>query len=66
MDNLNPWIKASASQGISNCMEFRATPTGNVEQRDSKHPNGPVHTYTRAELAAFIDGAKRGEFDHLT
>jgi hypothetical protein len=32
--------------------------------RDSKDPD-TVLRYTRPELAAFLDGAKRGEFDHL-
>jgi len=62
---MQEWIKASASQGQSNCVELRQTPDG-VDLRDSKTPDGPVHHYSRAELAAFVDGAKRGEFDHLT
>jgi hypothetical protein len=36
-----------------------------VAVRDSKHPNGPVLTYTAAEWYAFLDGAKKGEFDDL-
>jgi hypothetical protein len=31
--------------------------------RDSKDPNSPVLTFTHQEWAAFLDGAKRGEFD---
>jgi hypothetical protein len=33
--------------------------------RDSKHPDGPVLTFTAAEWAAWLDGARKGEFDHL-
>lgn len=33
--------------------------------RDSKNPAGPVLMYTPAELSAFLDGAKKGEFDDL-
>jgi hypothetical protein len=33
--------------------------------RDSKHPAAPPFRYTMREMAAFIDGAKKGEFDHL-
>jgi hypothetical protein len=66
MDNLNPWIKSSRSQGISNCIELQGTDTG-VNLRDSKQQgDGPVLQFTKAELGAFIDSAKQGEFDHLT
>jgi 20S proteasome alpha/beta subunit len=41
-----------------------------VERRDglimithSKHPSGPVLSYTLKEFDAFLDGAKKGEFD---
>ena len=30
---------------------------------DSKHPRGPVLSYTLQEFDAFLDGAKKGEFD---
>ena len=33
--------------------------------RNSRHPTGPTIVYTRAEIAAFIDGIRRGEFDDL-
>jgi hypothetical protein len=36
-----------------------------VAMRDSKDPGGPVLVYTRAEWLAFLDGAKKGEFDGL-
>jgi Domain of unknown function (DUF397) len=29
----------------------------------SKHPSGPVLSYTLQEFDAFLDGAKNGEFD---
>jgi hypothetical protein len=39
---------------------------GMIEVRDSKdHGQGPVLRFTVDELAAWLDGAKRGEFDHL-
>ncbi|MBC3841869.1 DUF397 domain-containing protein [Streptacidiphilus sp. 4-A2] len=28
-------------------------------------PVGPALIYTRAEIAALLDGVKKGEFDHL-
>jgi hypothetical protein len=38
---------------------------GMVAIRDSKNPQGPVLTYTAGQWRAFIDGAKKGEFDEL-
>jgi hypothetical protein len=55
----------SSSGGGSNCVE--AGPlndgTGRVALRHSKHPDGPVIVYTRAEWNAFLAGAKDNEFD---
>jgi hypothetical protein len=34
--------------------------------RNSRFPSGPALVYTRAEIAAFLAGAKDGEFDHVT
>jgi hypothetical protein len=60
----NRWIKASRSGQGDNCVEMRRQ--GDViEVRDSKHPDGPALGYTRDEFAAWLDGAKKGEFDHL-
>ena len=36
-----------------------------IALRDSKAVEHGALVFTRAELAAFLDGAKRGEFDHL-
>jgi hypothetical protein len=59
-----PWIKASRSGESGDCVEMRRQPDG-VQVRDSKHPDGPVLTFTAAEWAAWLDGARKGEFDHL-
>jgi len=58
------WIKASASSGAGQCVEMRRH-NGAVDVRDSKHPDGPELCFTQAEFSAWLDGAKRGEFDHL-
>jgi hypothetical protein len=63
MSTDTPWIKASASGQQGNCVEMRKR-DGVIEVQDSKNP-GPVHRYTQAEFAAWLDGAKNGEFDHL-
>lgn len=59
-----PWIKASASDQQESCVEQRAH-DGMVEVRDTKDRGGPVLRFTRAEFAAWLDGARGGEFDHL-
>jgi hypothetical protein len=42
-----------------------AMPDGSVAVRDSKKPNGSILVFTRAEVAAWLNGAKAGEFDDL-
>jgi hypothetical protein len=58
------WQKSSASGGDGDCVEFAAYENG-IAIRHSKAPNGPALLYTRSEIAAMIEGAKAGEFDHL-
>lgn len=58
------FIKASASCGAGQCVETAGCEHG-VDVRDSKDPSGPVLHFTTAEFAAWLDGAKKGEFDHL-
>jgi len=58
------WIKASASNQNGTCVELAPLADG-VAMRDSENPDLPALRYTREELAAFIAGAKAGEFDHL-
>lgn len=36
---------------------------GTVQIRDSKDPDGPILTFSRDGWAAFIDEAKKGEYD---
>jgi len=59
------WRKAAASSGNGTCVELAAGQTGVVYMRDSKNPQGAVLAFTRREIAAFLDGARRGEFDDL-
>ena len=33
--------------------------------RNSRYPDGPALVYTRDEMAAFLFGAKDGEFDDV-
>lgn len=57
------WIKASYSSNLDACIEL-APHADMIALRDSKQPDVLLH-FTRVEIFAFIDGAKRGEFDHL-
>jgi uncharacterized protein DUF397 len=56
------WRKARLSVGDGACVEL-APLGGKVAVRHSKDPDGPVLIYTAAEFHAFLDGAKKGEFD---
>jgi len=58
------WRKASASNGNGQCVELAPMGDG-IALRDSKAPDGAVLLFTRAEIAAFLDGARAGEFDDL-
>lgn len=58
------WIKAAISESRGMCVEVAHISDG-VAIRNSVNPNDGAIFYTRDEFAAFLDGAKRGEFDHL-
>jgi hypothetical protein len=45
--------------------QLAALPGGSVALRDAREPDGPALVYTRAEIEAFLAGAKDGEFDDL-
>ena len=65
MSTDTPWIKASQSGNSGDCVEMRAH-NGAIEVRDTKqNGSGPTLGFTKAEFAAWLDGAKKGEFDHL-
>ncbi|WP_432138164.1 MULTISPECIES: DUF397 domain-containing protein [unclassified Streptomyces] len=59
------WTKSSHSNAEGNCVEIALLTGGDVALRNSRDPEGPALVYTPAELAAFLAGAKGGEFDHL-
>ncbi|MEU3963221.1 DUF397 domain-containing protein [Streptomyces buecherae] len=59
------WLKAQASVGAGECIELASLPEGEIAMRNSRHPDGPALVFTKAELRAFLDGAKGSEFDHL-
>ena len=57
------WLKSRHSNPSRNCIEVACLPSGEVALRNSRFPGGPVLLYTQAEIAAFLQGAKDGEFD---
>ncbi len=59
------WTKSSWSNPDGNCVEVATLPGGEFAVRNSRDPQGPVLVYTRAELEAFVRGAKTGDFDAL-
>jgi hypothetical protein len=59
------WRKSRRSGALGNCVEVAPMTSGDIAVRHSQLPDGPVLVYTRAEMAAFLSGAKDGEFDDL-
>ncbi|RCG22825.1 DUF397 domain-containing protein [Sphaerisporangium album] len=54
--------KTSSNGG--DCVEVAPLSGGRVALRDTKDKGtGPVHVFTPSEWDAFLDGAKKGEFD---
>ena len=59
------WRKSSASNSQGACVELAKLGSGEFAVRNSRYPDGPALIYTRAEVAALIEGVKMGEFDDL-
>jgi hypothetical protein len=59
------WRKSNRSNPSGNCVELAQLPGGDIAVRNSRHPAGPALIYTRAEITAFIQGARDGDFDSM-
>lgn len=64
-----PWIKADESDADRASEDHAGVEIrrvgGIVEVRDANQPDGTVLRFTPEEWAAWIEGTKLGEFDHL-
>lgn len=59
------WRKSSFSNAGGNCVETAALDNGHVAVRNSNHPDAGAVYFTPAEMSAWINGCKAGEFDDL-
>jgi hypothetical protein len=59
------WRKSARSSAQGNCVELARLPGAGVAIRNSRHPGGPALVFTDAELDAFLEGVKDGDFDDL-
>ena len=64
-DSALTWRKSTVSNFQGQCVELAVLDDGGVAVRNSRFPDGPRLTYTRAEIAAFVRGVQAGEFDDL-
>jgi len=60
------WRKSSFSTSGGSCVEVTPLPDGRIAVRNSNGPKTSVVFSTRPDLAAWIKGAKAGEFDDLS
>lgn len=49
---------------VGNCVRVAARDES-IIIGDTKHPDGPVLSYDRAEWMAFVEGIRQGDFDAL-
>ena len=62
------WFKSKKSFALGNCVEVNLgeeVPAREVRVRNSRDPQGPELVFTAQEWAAFLHGARHGEFDLL-
>jgi hypothetical protein len=65
MNGDTPWVMSSRSTGNGgSCVQARRY-DGLIEVRNSKSPDAGTVRFTSAEWDSFLDGTKKGEFDHL-
>lgn len=63
--DVGEWAASRRGDGQSAAAELVTLPSGSIALRNARDPGGPALIFTYAEVEAFIEGAKGGEFDHL-
>jgi Domain of unknown function (DUF397) len=59
------WRKSQRSTAEGECVQTAKLPGGGVAVRNSRHPDGPALLFGDADLGAFLEGVKHGDFDDL-
>ena len=59
------WRKSKHSGAYGNCVEAAVLECGEVALRNSHDPSGPALIFSHDEMAAFLAGARDGEFDNI-
>jgi hypothetical protein len=59
------WWKSGRSSAQGNCIETAMLPGHEVAIRNSRYPQGPALIFNQAEVSAFLQGVKDGDFDDL-
>ena len=59
------WRKSRRSSAQGNCVETARLSSNEVAVRNSRHPGGPALIFSDAEVRAFLEGVKDGDFDYL-
>lgn len=57
------WRKSSFSNDQGQCVETAKLADGTIAVRNSNHPDAGVVFFTPAEMHAWVQGCKAGEFD---
>ena len=60
------WRTSSFSGNNGTCVQVAALPNGHIAMRNSNHPDDAVVLVARAEINAWINRIKTGEFDNPT
>jgi uncharacterized protein DUF397 len=59
------WRRSSVTAAGAPAVEVASLGGGEFAVRNSADPAGPALVYTQPEMAALVEGVKRGEFDDL-
>jgi hypothetical protein len=59
------WRKSGRSSAQGNCVETAKLSGEEIAIRNSRHPRGPALVFSKAEICAFLEGVKDGDFDDL-